>query len=132
MKKEKKKILVDMSAAIIHHGHIRILKKAKKYGKVYVALATDNEIKKYKNIKPELTFQGRKEILLSIKYVSGIIKSKAVIDNKFFRKHKCDVLIHGSDNRNVVDKKYVKIFKRTKNISSNEIRKRASKNLKRN
>ena len=132
MKKEKKKILVDMSVAIIHHGHIRILKKAKKYGKVYVALATDNEIKKYKNIKPELTFRDRKEILLSIKYVSGIIKSKAVIDNKFLRKHKCDVLIHGSDNRNVVDKKYVKIFKRTKNISSNEIRKRASKNLKRN
>ena len=43
-----KNILVDMSATIIHHGHIRLLKKASKYGKVVVALTTDEEIKKSK------------------------------------------------------------------------------------
>ena len=43
-----KRILVDMSATIIHHGHIRLLKKASKFGKVIVALTTDREIKKSK------------------------------------------------------------------------------------
>ncbi len=33
----KKNILVDLSATIIHHGHIRLLKKASKLGKVIVA-----------------------------------------------------------------------------------------------
>ena len=47
MKKEKR-ILVDMSATLLHHGHIRLLKKASKYGKVIVALTTDKEIKKSK------------------------------------------------------------------------------------
>ena len=42
---KNKKILVDMSATIIHHGHIRLLKKASKYGKVVVALTKDNEVK---------------------------------------------------------------------------------------
>ena len=129
MKRKRKRILVDMSISILHHGHIRLLKKASNYGKVYVALATDKEIKKFKNIKPELNFSNRKEIISSIKYVSGVIKSKANIDNKFLKKHKFDFLIHGSDNKNPVDKKYVKIFERTKNISSTIIRRRAVKNL---
>ena len=130
MKRKMKRVLVDMSISILHHGHIRLLRKAKKYGKVYVALTSDKEIKKYKKVKSELNFSNRKEIISSIKYVSGVIKSNANIDNKFLRKHKFDFLIHGSDNKNSVDKKYVKIFKRTKNISSTIIRKRAIKNLK--
>ena len=46
-----------MSATLIHHGHIRLLKKASQIGKVIVALTKDSEIKKYKKYKPELNFQ---------------------------------------------------------------------------
>jgi len=129
---KKKRVLVDMSASILHHGHIRLIKKAKKYGDVYIALTSDKEIKKFKNINTELRFAHRKEILLSIKYISGVIKSKAIIDNNFFRKHRFDLLVHGSDNKNLVDKKYVKTLKRTNGISSTKIRKISFKNLKLN
>ena len=37
-----------MSATLIHHGHIRLLKKASKLGEVVVALTTDEEIIKHK------------------------------------------------------------------------------------
>ena len=131
MKKNKKikRVLVDLTCSLIHHGHIRLLKKAKKYGKVFVALTSDEEVRKIKKISPELNYSNRKEILSSIKYVSGVIKSKFHITNKFFKKNKFDLLIHGSDNPNPIDKKYVKIFKKTKNISSTAIRKKAAKNL---
>ena len=119
-----------MSISILHHGHIRLIKKAHKLGNIYVALTSDRELRKFKNIKPELNYSNRKEILLSIKYISGVIKSKAIIDNKFFKKNKFDLLVHGADNKNTVDKKYVKTFKRTKNISSSKIRKIALHNLK--
>ena len=56
MRKEKR-ILVDMSATLLHHGHIRLLKNAKFYGKVIVALTTDDEILKKKGYVPDLTFQ---------------------------------------------------------------------------
>ena len=39
-----KRILVDMSATLIHHGHTRLLAKASKLGKVIVALTSDSEI----------------------------------------------------------------------------------------
>ncbi len=131
-RKKIKKILIDMSCTLIHHGHIRLIKKAKKYGKVYVALTSDEEIKRRKKLIPELNYSNRKEILSSIKYVSGVIKSKFDISNNFLKKNKFDLLVHGSDNLNSIEKKYVKIFRRTKNISSTILRKRATKNLKRN
>ena len=46
------RIMVDMSATLIHHGHIRILKKAKELGTVIVALTTDEEILKKKGYSP--------------------------------------------------------------------------------
>ena len=46
---KKRKILVDMSATIIHNGHIRLLKKASKLGKVIVGLTKDKEISEINN-----------------------------------------------------------------------------------
>ncbi len=119
-----KKIMVDMTADIIHHGHIRLLKKASKIGKVIVALTTDKEVKKNKKKIPVLNYKQRKEILLSIKYVSKVIPSKWKLDYKFFKKHNIDFLVHGNDNSNDIPKEKLKIFKRTKNISSTKILKK--------
>ena len=56
MKKRTKKIkkksaFVTMCADGFHHGHINILEKAKKYGKVIVGLMTDSAILTYKKKK---------------------------------------------------------------------------------
>ena len=121
----KKNILVDLSATIIHHGHIRLLKKASKLGKVIVALTSDAQVKKHKGYKPELNFSQRKEILLAIKYVSKVIKSKWLIKDNFLKKNKIDYLVHGNDNSNKVKKNKLIILSRTKGISSTILRKRS-------
>jgi len=128
--KNKKKILVDMSATLLHHGHIRLLKKADKLGKVIVALTKDSEIKKYKKYKPELNFKHRKEILKSIKYVHKVIPSNYYITERLLKKYKINLLIHGSDNKNSISKSKLIIYKRTKSISSTILRKKACKCLK--
>jgi len=127
-----KRILVDMSATLIHHGHIRLLKKASKFGKVIVALTTDKEIKKSKGYLPELNFKQRKEILENIIFVSSVVTSNWLIDEKFLKKHKIDFLIHGHDCVNPISKEKKIIFKRTNGISSNDIRKRVIKNFLKN
>lgn len=124
---KKQRILVDMTADIIHHGHIRLLKKASSYGKVIVALTKDVEVKKFKNKKTILNYNQRKEILISIKYVSEVIPSKWIIDDYFLKKNKIDFLIHGNDNSNLVSRDKIKIFKRTKKISSTQIIKKIRK-----
>ena len=125
----RKRIMVDMSATLIHHGHIRLLKKASTYGKVFVALTTDKEIISKKGYKPEISFEFRKEILLSIKYVHEVIPSPWLIDEDFLDSNHIDFLIHGSDNSNPISKRRLIIFERTEGISSSIIRKRVLNNL---
>jgi len=100
-----------------------LLKKAFKYGSVIIALTSDKDVVKYKKFKPALNFQQRKEILSSIKYVSKVIKSSYFITESFLIKHDIDYLVHGNDNKNKIPKKYLKIFEKTKNISSTILRK---------
>ena len=125
----KKNILIDMSATIIHHGHIRLINKASRSGNVIIALTKDKEIKKFKGYIPEIKFKHRKEILVNIKKVYKVIPSNFYITSHFLKKNKIHYLVHGNDNKNVIDKKKLKIFARTPNISSTIIRKKASKKL---
>ena len=130
MSQKKKRIMVDMSVTLLHHGHIRILKKASHYGQVIVALTKDKEIKKFKGYKTEMNFFQRKEILESIRYVRSVVPSNFIINNKFLSKHKIDLLIHGHDNKNKIDKKKIIILKRTKGISTSLLRKKVLQNVK--
>ena len=127
MQKEKR-ILVDLTISILHHGHIRLLKKASKFGRVYVGLTKDRHVKKHKGFLPEIKYRHRKEILESIKYVYKVIPSDFIITNSFIKKHKFDFIVHGSDFKENIDKKKIIVFKRTKNISSSFLRKNIIKN----
>ncbi len=120
----QKRILVDMSATLLHHGHIRLLEKAAKLGKVVVALTTDEEVQRTKGYVPELAYEFRKEILESIRYVDEVIPSPWLIDTAYMDAHKCDMLVHGSDNSNHIPPERLVIFPRTEGISSSTLRER--------
>ena len=125
----KKCILVDMSATLIHHGHIRLLKEASQRGEVIVALTSDEEILKHKGYEPEISYEFRKEILESIKYVKKVIKSPWHIDNDFLKQSGAHYLLHGSDNSNDIEKEKLIILKRTQGISSSLIRTRVTRTI---
>ena len=124
--------MVDMSATLIHHGHIRLIKKAKKYGNLTIALTTDKQIKKFKGYKPELNYKSRKEILLEIKGVKKVVPCDWIITQKFLDKYKVDILISGSDYKKRKFKNKTINFPRTKFISSSMLRKRSANILSKN
>ena len=126
----KKKIMIDMSCTLIHHGHIRLIKKAKRYGDIIIGLTTDKQIKKFKGYYPELSYKFRKEILSEIKGVKKVVPTDWLIKQKYLDKHKVDILVSGSDYKNRKFKTKTINFKRTKAISSTLLRKKASKILK--
>ncbi len=124
-----KRVMVDMSATLIHHGHVRLIKKAAEYGDVIVGLTSDEEILKKKLYDPEIAFEFRKEILESIKYVSEVVTTPWLITNETLKQYDIDLLIHGDDNSNNIDKDKLLVFPRTEDISSTEIRKRSAENI---
>jgi len=122
-----KRIMVDMSATLIHHGHIRLLREAKNYGYVIVALTTDDEIIVHKGYQPELDYESRREILEAVKYVDEVVPSPWMINEAFLDEHRIDLLVHGNDNSNPVSPKRLLILPRTEGISSSMMRGRVLK-----
>lgn len=117
-----KRILVDMTLTLLHHGHVRLLKKAAELGHVTVALTIDEEIERVKGFSPPMKFEQRKEIALSIRYVDAVIPCKWLIDEKFLDENGMDLLVHGEDCKNLVPKHRKVILPRTDGISSSMLR----------
>ena len=112
------RVIVDMSVTLLHHGHIRLLRKAAKYGEVVVGLSTDKDIEKYKGHTPLLTWEFRKEILESIRYVSAVVEVPFIITEAVLDEHGVQFLVHGNDNLNTISEDRLIILPRTPAISS--------------
>ena len=54
--KKKKRVLLDMSCSLIHHGHIRLIKKAAKYGDLIISLTTDKDLKNLRKYNQNYVF----------------------------------------------------------------------------
>ena len=113
---------MDMSATILHHGHIRLLKRASELGTVVVALTSDEDILKTKGYEPEIEYRHRKEILEAIVYVDEVVSSPWLLDEEFLDKHRIDFLVHGSDNKNEIPESRLVLYERTEGVSSSAVR----------
>ena len=93
-----KKVYLAMSADIIHHGHINVIKEASKLGEVTVGVLTDDVIAGYKRF-PLLTFAERKAIIENIKGVSRVIPQETLDYVPNLLKLRPDYVVHGDDWR---------------------------------
>lgn len=91
-----KTIYIGLSADGIHHGHMRLLEKAREYGEITIGLLTDKAVATYKRL-PFLNYEQRKKVLMNFKGVKKIIP-QTVRDYSFnLLKVKPDYMIHGDD-----------------------------------
>ncbi|WP_071460847.1 glycerol-3-phosphate cytidylyltransferase [Bacillus massilinigeriensis] len=123
-----KKVITYGTFDLLHWGHINLLKRAKDLGDhLTVAISTD-EFNKLKNKKSYHSFDNRKMILESIRYVDKVIpendweqKIKDVIDNDI------DIFVMGDDWKGKFDflKEYCEVIylPRTVGISTTKIKK---------
>lgn len=130
MSEKKVRVMVDLSMTLLHHGHIRLLKRVHDDGyHVVAALTTDEEILQYKGYHPELSYENRREILEAVKYVDEVVPCPWLISEEFLDEQHCDFLAHGADNYNHIPKERCIIFPRTEGISSSDIRRRVLDSL---
>ena len=94
--KKNKIVYMAFSADILHEGHINIITKASKLGKIVVGLLTDEAISSFKNI-PFLNYEQRLSIIKNIRKVSSVIPQKTLDYTYNLRKLKPDYVVHGDD-----------------------------------
>jgi len=94
--KKSKTVYVAMSADLVHPGHLNIINKASKLGKLTIGLLTDNAIASYKRV-PIMEYKDRFKIISSLKGVSTVIKQDTHDYTNNLRKIKPDFVVHGDD-----------------------------------
>ena len=71
---------------LFHSGHVNFLKRCQQIagvdGRVVVALNTDEFIYEYKKKKPVLTFDQRKDVLESCRFVNQVVPNVGGSDSK--------------------------------------------------
>lgn len=98
-------IMRDMTAYlggtfdILHPGHIKLFRWAKRaFGKVYVAVNTDEFIERYKGKAPAMNFEQRVDVLRELRSVDGVVTNTGDEDSKpSILTVMPDVIVVGSD-----------------------------------
>ena len=122
---EHERVMLDMSATLLHHGHIQLIEKAAAYGSIVIGLTTDDEILEHKKYRPELTYRQRETILKALRSVSDVVPTPWLITEEILDKYQIDLLVHGDDNKNEISPSRLLVLPRTKNISSTLLREKA-------
>ena len=91
-----KKIYVSMVADLLHAGHIKILKEARKHGEVTVGLLTSIAISEINDIA-YLKYSEREEVLKNISMVKSVIPQDTASYRENLLKLKPDYVVHGDD-----------------------------------
>lgn len=98
-----KRVYIAMSADLIHHGHLNIIKKGNEYGEVIIGLLTDEAISSYKRL-PFLSYEQRKIIVENIKGVLKVVPQKSLDYVPNLKEIQPHYVVHGDDWRVGVQK----------------------------
>ena len=98
------KVYVAMSADLLHHGHINIIKESAKLGEVTLGLLTDKAIASYKRL-PYLSYSERKAVVEAVKGVQKVVTQDTLDYRPNLEKYRPDIVVHGDDWRTGVQSK---------------------------
>ena len=89
-------VYMCFSTDMIHSGHIAIIRKAEKLGKLIVGVLSDEAVMSYKRF-PLLPFEERKTMFENIKGVYEVIEQKTLSYKENLEKIKPTYVVHGDD-----------------------------------
>ncbi len=91
-----RKVYMCFSTDIIHSGHIAIIHKAKKLGKLIIGVLSDEAVIGYKRF-PLIPFAERKSIFENIAGVYKVVEQKTLSYKENLEKYNPDFVVHGDD-----------------------------------
>lgn len=93
---ENRTVYMCFSTDIIHSGHIAIIKKAKRLGKLIIGVLTDEAVISYKRF-PLLPFSERKSMFENINGVYRVVHQNTLSYKENILRYHPDYVVHGDD-----------------------------------
>lgn len=89
-------VYMSFSTDIIHGGHVAIIKRAKKLGKLIIGVLSDEAAASYKRF-PLVPFGERKNMIENLAGVYKVVEQKTLSYRDNLEKYKPDIVVHGDD-----------------------------------
>ena len=93
---ESRTVYMCFSTDIIHGGHISIIKKAQKLGKLIVGVLSDEAVASYKRL-PLVPATERRIMFENIAGVYKVVEQRTLSYKENLEKYKPDIVVHGDD-----------------------------------
>ena len=93
---ENRTVYMCFSTDMIHSGHIAIIRKAEKLGKLIIGVLSDEAVASYKRF-PLLPFEERKSIFENIAGVHAVVKQETLSYADAIRSLHPTYVVHGDD-----------------------------------
>ncbi|MBM6860744.1 glycerol-3-phosphate cytidylyltransferase [Clostridium saudiense] len=127
-----KKVITYGTFDLLHYGHINILKRARELGDYLVVAISSDEFNKLKNKKSYFSYEERKLMVESIRYVDEVIPENTWEQKiEDVKEHNIDVFVMGDDWEGKFDflKEYCEVvyLPRTEGISTTQIKQELKK-----
>ena len=122
-----KKVITYGTFDLLHYGHINLLKRAKELGDYLIVAISTNEFNEIKGKKCYFTYEERKRLVESIRYVDLVIPEESW-EQKMgdIQEFKVDTFVIGDDWKGKFDflKEYCEVvyLPRTPEISTTKIK----------
>lgn len=93
---EARTVYMSFSTDIIHGGHIAIIKKAQRLGKLIIGVLSDEAVASYKRF-PMVSFEDRKVMFENIAGVYKVVSQDTLSYKSNLEEYKPDIVVHGDD-----------------------------------
>ena len=93
---ENRTVYLCFSTDILHSGHIAIIQKAARLGKVIAGVLSDEAVISYKRF-PLLPFPERKALFEHISGISRVVEQKTLSYRENLERYRPDYVVHGDD-----------------------------------
>ena len=91
-----RKVYMCFSTEYIHSGHIAIIKKAKRLGRLTIGVLSDEAVASFRRF-PLMPFEERKALVANIAGVENVVEQKNLSYAENLRALKPDFVVHGDD-----------------------------------
>lgn len=96
---ETRTVYMCFSTDILHGGHIHIIRKAQRLGRLMIGVMSDEMVASYKRF-PLLPFEDRKAMFCAIEGVWKVVRQDSLSYKDNLEKYKPDYVVHGDDWQN--------------------------------
>ena len=95
---ESRTVYLAFGTDILHSGHINLIRKARRLGRLIIGVLTDEAVSSYRRY-PLVSYEDRRAMFENISGVYKVVEQRTISHRENLELYKPDIVVHGDDWR---------------------------------